>query len=456
MARNLTRCNEHQKKAARRLPLGVSSNYRYWGDRTLYVARARGARLWDLDGNEYVDYRLGYGPAILGYAHPEVDAAAREGIEIGGVTALSTERELEVAERISRMVPAAELVRFSGSGTEAVMAALRLARAYTGRDEHIQVEGAFHGLFDSVLWRTDLREVDGRVEGTLVPESEGIPRLISQLLHQVPLNDCQRLEDVFRRRGGSIGALLIEPIQGNCCGIPATREYLETARKLCDRHGVVMIVDEVKTGFRVARGGAQELLGVRADLCTFAKAMANGYPISAIAGRAEIMRRLGPGVPQGGTYAAHPVALAAAAKTLEIIEETDALERVERHARRLQQGIGAILARRGVPHSFVGHPSMGGIVLSPQAPQSCRDWVRSDYALYDAMALRLNELGILCEPDSWEPWFVSTAHDATTLATTLERFELALDATLEARERQRRVTAPAAGAPALPLPVPAV
>lgn len=445
MARELRRCNEHFRKAARRLPLGVSSNYRYWGEtRTLYVARARGARLWDLDGNEYIDYRLGYGPAILGHAHPEVDAAARAGIEIGGITALSTELELEVAERISRMVPAAELVRFSGSGTEAVMAALRLARAYTRRDAHIQVEGAFHGLFDSVLWRTDLREVDGRVEGTLVPESEGIPRLVSQLLHQVPLNDCQRLEDVFRKHGSSIGALLIEPIQGNCCGIPATREYLETARKLCDQHGVVMIVDEVKTGFRVARGGAQQLLGVRADLCTFAKAMANGYPISAIAGRAEIMGRLGPGVPQGGTYAGHPVSLAAAAKTLEIIEETDTLERIERHARRLQQGIGAILAQRGIPHAFVGHPSMGGIVLSPQAPRSCRDWVRSDYELYDAMALRLNDLGVLCEPDSWEPWFVSAAHDDSTLAPTLERFAIALDATLEARARR----APAAPAPA--------
>ena len=436
MERTLTRCNEHFERAARRLPLGVSSNYRYWGrNRTLYLSKARGPRLWDLDGNEYIDYRLGYGPTILGYAHPEVDEAARRGMEIGGVAALSTEGELEVAERIARMVPAAQMVRFSNSGTEAVMAALRLARAYTGRDEHIMVEGGFHGLFDAVLWRTERREVDGRVEGVLVPESEGVPWQVSELVHQVPLNDGEALEEVFRKHGDRIGTFLIELIQGNCCSITATPEYVETARKLCDRYGVVMIVDEVKTGFRVARGGAQELLGVRADLCTFAKAIANGYPISVIAGRADIMRRLGPEVPQGGTYAAHPVSLAAAVKTLQIIEETDALERIEAYGRRLQQGIAAIMKERGIPCSFVGHPSMGGIVFSSKTPASVRDWAESDYDFYNAMALNLIDLGILCEPDSCEPWFVSAVHDDACLTETLAKVEIAVDMTLASRER---------------------
>jgi glutamate-1-semialdehyde 2,1-aminomutase len=439
MERSLKRCNEHHERAAGRLPLGVSSNYRFWGrDQTLYMAKARGPRLWDLDGNEYVDYRLGYGPALLGYAHPEVDAAAREGIEVGGVAALSTERELDVAERIARMVPSAQLVRFSNSGTEAVMAALRLARAYTGRDSHVLVEGGFHGNFDAVLWRTDLRRVGGRVEPVLMPESEGVPLLLGQLVHQVPLNDCERLEEVFRRHGDRIGAFLLEAIQGNCCSIPAAQEYLETLRKLCDHYGVVLIVDEVKTGFRVARGGAQELLGVRADLCTFAKAVANGYPISVIAGREDIMRRFGPEVPQGGTYAAHPVSLAAAAKTLEIIEETDALERIEAYGRRLQQGIAAILERRHIPCSTVGHPSMFGIVFSRQAPQSARELEQGDGAFYNAMAARLNDLGVLCEPDSWEPWFVSAAHDDACLTETLEKFEIAVDATLEEGEIRAR------------------
>jgi glutamate-1-semialdehyde 2,1-aminomutase len=434
MERSLTRCNEHHRRAAKHLPLGVSSNYRFWGEgRTLYLSRARGPRVWDLDGNEYIDYRLGYGPTVLGYAHPEVDAAARKGMEVGGTSAISTELELEVARRIGAMVPAAQMVRFANSGTEAVMASLRLARAFTGRDSHVMVEGGFNGLFDAVLWRTSQRRVDGRMERVLVPESKGIPRLVAQLVHQVPLNDCEQLEDVFRRKGDQLAAFLIEPIQGNCCGIPATAEYLETVRKLCDRHGVVLIVDEVKTGFRVARGGAQELLGVKADLCTFAKALANGYPISAIAGREDIMRRLGPEVPQGGTYAAHPLSLAAAAKTLEIIAETDALERIAAYGRRLQSGMREILEQRDVPHAFVGHPSMAGLVFSPSAPRSLRDYEESDSELYNALAVRLNDLGILCEPDSMEPWFLSAAHDERCLQETLEKFEIALDETLEER-----------------------
>ena len=435
MARTLTRCNEHLEQARKRLPLGVSSNYRFWGEeRTLYVDRARGPRLWDLDGNEYVDYRLGYGPTLLGYANPEVDEAAREGMNVGGVAALSTRKELEVADRIARMVPGAERIRFANSGTEAVMASLRLARAFTGREAHAMLEGGFHGLFDAVLWRTDRVERDGRVERVLVPDSRGVPQRLGELVHQLPLNDCDRLEDLFRRHGNQLAAFLVELIQGNCCGIPSTREYAEKARELCDHYGVVLIVDEVKTGFRVARGGAQELLGVRADLCTFAKAMANGYPISAIAGRADIMEMLGPEVPQGGTYAAHPVCLAAAAKTLEIIEKSDALEDIQSYGERMQRGIGEILADHGIPHSFSGHPSMGGIVFRSEPPQSVRDWETSDYELYNTMAGILNDLGVLCEPDSCEPWFVSSTHDDECLSFTLEQVELAVEAALGERE----------------------
>jgi glutamate-1-semialdehyde 2,1-aminomutase len=332
------------------------------------------------------------------------------------------------------MVPSAELVRFANSGAEAVTAALRVARAHTGRDAYILVEGGFHGLFDAVLWKTEARRVDGRSQRKVVPDCEGVPELLSRLVHQVPLNDVEHLEEVFRRHGSELAAFLIEPIQGNCCGIPATGEYLEAARELCDRYGVVMIVDEVKTGFRVARGGAQELMGVRGDLSTFAKSMGNGYPISALAGREEIMRAIDTErVPQGGTYAGHPVSLAAAAKTLEILDETDALERVESYGRQLREALGAILMERGVPHVFVGHPAMGGLVFAEDAPRNAGEWARSDYALYNDLVARINELGILCEPDSWEPWFISAAHDDACLAETAEKFELALDAALAAR-----------------------
>ena len=442
MARILTKSNAHFQKAVKKLPLGVASNFRYWGDdRTIYVKQGRGARIVDLDDNRYVDYRMGYGPGILGYADPRVDAAAREGMEVGGVFALSTLRELSVAEKISRMVPAAELVRFSNSGTEAVMAGLRLARAYTGKDNYIILEGGYHGLFDAAMWYTPMENWSQSGDPEVKPYSEGVPVTTRSLAHFVQANDANQLEDVFKRHAGGIACMLIEPIMGNCLGISAEPEYLRAARSLCDKYGVVMLIDEVKTGFRVARGGVQELFGVKADLCTFAKAMGNGYPISVLAGREEIMRKIGKGVAHGGTYTAHSVSLAAAEKTLEILEETDALERIAAYGTRLRQGMHAILSARGIAHSFVGHPSMSGLYFAKDPPRNYRAWKGSDYSFYDAMAKVLHDEGVLCEPDSREPWFVSAAHDDSCLADTLRGFEIAVDTTLRKSGASQKVPA---------------
>jgi glutamate-1-semialdehyde 2,1-aminomutase len=431
MARKLTRNHEHYRRALTRLPLGVASNFRFWGeDRTIYVKEGRGARITDLDGNVYVDYRMGYGPAILGYADTRVDEAAKRGMEVGGVFALSTEREYTVAQRIAKMVPAAELVRFSNSGTEAVMAALRLARAYTKKDNYVILEGSYHGLFDAAMWYTPMEKWSQVGDPQVVPYSEGVPLATRNFAHFVQANDANQLEDVLKRHGDSIACLLIEPIMGNCLGIAAEPAYVRAARELCDRYGVVLIIDEVKTGFRVARGGVQELYGVRADLCTFAKAVANGYPISVLAGREEIMRKLGKGVAHGGTYTAHPVSLAAAEKTLEILDETDALERIAAYGTRLRSGKSAILKSRGIAHSFVGHPSMTGLYFAQNPPRTYRDWKGSDYTFYDAVAKVLHEELVLCEPDSREPWFVSAAHDDSCLKDTLRGFEVAIDQTL--------------------------
>jgi len=432
MKRNLSKSNAQYRKAVKRLPLGVSSNFRFWGeDRTIYISHGRGARLWDLDGNEYIDYRLGYGPVILGYADARVDEAARGGMEVGGVFALSTELELEVAERISRMVKSAELVRFSNSGTEAVMAALRIARAYSGKDSYVVVEGGYHGLFDAALWYTEVEDWHPRDgEPELLPYSEGVPHLIKRWIHTVPLNDANALEDVFKANRNSIGAMLIEPIMGNCCSITANSQYIQDVRELCTRYDVVLICDEVKTGFRVAQGGVQELMGFNADLCTFAKAVANGYPISVVAGREDIMRTIGDTVAHGGTFTAHSVALAAANKTLDIIENTDALGTIASYGRSMQQGISHILTPRGIPHCFVGHPSMGGMFFSEEPPSNYRDWVNTNYEFYDTLAPRLHDLGILCEPDSREPWFVCESHSDGCLEQTLSRFEQAVDETL--------------------------
>ena len=437
MSRSLERSNRHHRKALQKLPLGVSSNFRYWGaDKTIYADHARGGRLWDIDGNEYIDYRMGYGPGILGYADPRVDEAARAGMEVGGVFALSTEREYEVAKRISKMVPAAELVRFSNSGTEAVMAALRLAKAHTGKDSHIIVEGGYHGVFDAVLWYVEIEDWDPSTGApSIEADSDGVPKMLKKMAHFTPLNDANYLEDILKKHHNSIGAFLIEPMMGNCCSITATHEYVRAARDLCEKYDVIMIVDEVKTGFRVARGGVQELMGIRADLCTFAKALGNGYPISVVAGREDIMRQVGDGVVHGGTYTCHSVALAAAEKTLEILDETDALETIARYGSDMQRGMSEILTARGIPHSFVGHPAMGGLFFSDTPPGNYRDWLDSDYTFYDAMAPELHDLGVLCEPDSREPWFICEAHaEDDSLRQTLVAFERAIDLTMEKLE----------------------
>lgn len=435
--RNLAKSNAQYQRAVKRLPLGVSSTFRYWGDdRTIYVDHGKGGRTWDIDGNCYVDYRLGYGPAILGYADDRVDAAARRGMEVGGVFALSTERELIVADRIAKMVPAAELVRFSNSGTEAVMAALRLARAHTGRDSYLLVEGGYHGLFDAAMWMANMDEWDHRSnrDPDIVSYGKGIPRTLRDLAHLVPMNDCERLEATFKQYGNTLAAMLIEPIQGNCCAISADPEYVKLARELCTRYGVLLIIDEVKTGFRVGKGGIQGILGVTPDITTFAKAVANGYPIAVVAGREEVMRtfRYG-GASHGGTYTAHSVSLAAAEECLRILDETPALETLATYGERLKTGITKILDARGIVHSYTGHSSMFGLFFAERPPSNYREWKKSDYSFYDQMAYYLHDLGVICEPDSREPWFMCEAHglDTACLADTLKAVETAVDLTLE-------------------------
>jgi glutamate-1-semialdehyde 2,1-aminomutase len=441
-SRDLTKSNAQFAKAVKRLPLGVSSSFRYWGDdRTIYVKRGKGGRTWDIDDNCYVDYRLGYGPAILGYADDRVDEAARKGMEVGGVFALSTERELTVADRMAKMVPGIDLVRFSNSGTEAVMGALRLARAHTGRDSYILIEGGYHGLFDAAMWMANMDQWDPNsgLEPSVVPYSRGIPQDIKNLVHLTPMNNANRLEDVFKKHGNSIAAMLIEPMMGNCCAISATTEFVKLARTLCTQYGVLMIIDEVKTGFRVARGGIQSLHGVTPDICTFAKAMGNGYPIAAIAGREEVMRtfRFG-GAAHGGTYTAHSVSLAATERCLQILDETPALETIATYGENLKAGIKAILDRRGIIHSFSGHSSMFGLFFAEKPPIDYRAWKKSDYTFYDKMAQHLHDQNIICEPDSREPLFICEAHDISCLNDTLRAFEAAIDLTLEQVETEKR------------------
>jgi glutamate-1-semialdehyde 2,1-aminomutase len=437
MARTLKRSNLHFELALERLPLGVASDRGYWGDdRTLYAKRASGARLWDIDDNEYIDYRLGGGQVILGYADPRVAEAARAGIALGGSFTLSTELEFAVAERIASMVPAAELVRFSNSQAEAVVDAVRLARNFTGKDAIAVLDSGSHGLLGAAVWEAGRQE--GAIDTNPAPSRSAVRGSPDSLIYEVPVNDINRLDELLRSHGDQIGALLIDPIPRDRVSMAADAAYLADARALCDRFEVVLVVDEATTGFRVAKGGAQEFLGVRADLCTFGPSIASGFPIAALAGREEIMRRIGAGGVQGSSQIPHPVSLAVAEKTLEILDRTDALEQIARYGWRMREGMSQALSRRGICHAFVGPPSMSTLCCGELASSGAPDREKFDDVFYDYLATYLHEFGILCEADFGGPWFVSAAHNELCLAETLAKFERAVQATLERLPDLRR------------------
>ncbi len=422
-------------RAAKVLPHGVSSNFRYWGDdETLVAARAKGASLWDLDGNRYIDYRLAFGPIILGHAHERVDASVRAALENGISFAMTNPYEVQVAEKITKLCPGVEMLRFTSSGTEATMHALRTARAFTGRQKVLKFEGHYHGMHDYLLWSTDgsPRNLGARNDPIPVAASSGIPRAIRDLIITLPFNDRELLERTLRQSWFDVAAIILEPIMGNCAAIEPQDEFLKFIRARCDEYGIVMIMDEVKTGFRVAKGGAQELFGVTADLATYAKALGNGYPVAAFGGRREIMSLIGKGVAHAGTYSANVVGMAAADAVLNILSTTDALQVVAARGRALQKGISDVLEAADLPFTISGHPSMFGIMFTGSTPREFRDWVNSDKHTYESIMTNLIRRGVMPDPDSREPWFLSAAHSEADVAETLNAFEEAVKETKQA------------------------
>lgn len=408
------------------MPLGVADSYRYWGDdNTVFVESLKGCTLTDVDGQEFVDFRLAYGPIILGYRDQRIDQAVIEAItNIGTMSGFSTGLDAKVIELVKSLCPQIEKMRFANSGTEAVLGAVRTARGYTGRNKIVVVEGGFHGLYDEMMWKPD---VDGwNPDENSAPEIKsfgcGIPEASREHLETISLNDQQALSDVFARLGDDIAAIVIEPIMGNCGSIAASQEYMQALRDQCDQHGALLIIDEVKTGFRVAKGGAQELYGIYADLTTFAKAMGNGYPVAAFGGRAEVMDTIhfgAKGVTHGGTYTANMIALSAAYATLSVLKDTDALETVHRTGAAIQQVLSRVFNKHGIEHKFAGPDSMFGIHFNTRAhqpvPHNYRDWKQTNSELYTRFAHRLIAKGIMLEPDSREPWFICEAHQQVDL-----------------------------------------
>jgi glutamate-1-semialdehyde 2,1-aminomutase len=424
-------------RALKTMPGGTDSNFRAWGEDTIYVDRGQGGRVWDLDGNEFIDLRMGYGPVILGHGDARVDDYVNERMRRGVSFSLTSEDEVEAMELIKEMTGWIGKARMTVSGTEATMHAMRVARAYTGRSKIVKFEGQYHGVHDYALISVtpnDMAELGDEENPVALAWGRGIPEVITKTIVPARFNRMDVLRRIFERDGDDIAAVIVEPILGNAQAILPREGFHQEMRALTKEFGALLIFDEVKTGFRVAKGGAAELFGVTPDIATYAKAIGNGYPAAAFAGTDEVMSVLPDKVSHGGTYAGNRVAAAAAVATLRILRDTEALESIHQVGRSVQAGLSEVINERGLPHVFTGHPAMWGVMFTEQAPNEYRDWASSDHDLYDAVALGMHVRGAMPEPDSREPWFFCEAHaheDVVDRIVTI--FEESLDAALEAR-----------------------
>jgi glutamate-1-semialdehyde 2,1-aminomutase len=319
------------------------------------------------------------------------------------------------------MCPAVDMVRFACSGTEATMHAIRVARAFTGRDTILKFEGNYHGFHDHTLWSTYAPEeaYGNRRSPIPVKASSGIPQSMSEFVITLPFNDFEGFERVMRSYGDQLAAVITEPCQGNCGAIEPQPGFLELIRKRTEEYDVVFILDEVKTGFRIANGGAQEYYGIRPDLATYAKAMGNGYPIAAFGGRREIMSIIGHGVSQGGTYTNNKPGVAAAYATLNLLKTKPILESIQKRGRRLMDGLKDIFEDNNIPFAMSGYPAMFSFALGVQAVTCQRDWDHSDKDSYLKLVEMAIERGVMPDHDPREPWFLCYSHTDADVDETL-------------------------------------
>ena len=424
----MSRSGELFDRAKQLMPGGVSSPVRAFravGGTPFFVTRAAGCRLTDADGKSYVDYVCSWGPLILGHAHPAVLEAVRGAAERGWSYGAPCEGEVRLAEMVCRRMPSIEMVRFVSSGTEATMAAVRVARAATRRDLILKFEGCYHGHADGFLVRA------GSGVATLgLPDSPGVPRALAELTVTVPFNDVAAVEDVFRRRGAEIAAVIVEPYVGNAGFIAPEPGFHATLRALCDAAGALLIFDEVMTGFRVASGGAQARLGVRPDLTTLGKIIGGGMPVGAYGGRAELMRLVAPEGPvyQAGTLAGNPVTMAAGLATLLETERPGFYETLERRTARLVAGIGDAARRHGVALSAGHAGSMWGAYFTGGPVRNFAEAKRADVGLFARWHCAALERGVYLAPSAFEAGFVSSAHTDADIDFTIAQLDAALAA----------------------------
>ncbi len=422
----MTRSQELFERAKQVLPGGVNSPVRAFravGGTPFFVARAEGCRLTDADGKTYVDYVGSWGPLILGHAHPAVLAAIRAAAGRGWTYGAPCAAEIELAELVRQRMPAVEMIRFVNSGTEATMTAIRLARAATGRECILKFDGGYHGHGDAFLVKA------GSGVATLgLPDSPGVPAQVAQLTLTAPFNDLACVEALFQSRGQDIAAVIVEPYLGNVGFIPPVPGFHEGLRALCDRHGALLIFDEVMTGFRVAPGGAQARLGVRPDLTTLGKIIGGGMPVGAFGGRADLMRRMAPEGPvyQAGTLSGNPVAMAAGLATLQALAAPDVYETLERRTAALLSGIRDAVARRGVAVTAEHAGSMWGLYFAAPPVRDYAAAKRADTGLFGRWHRAALARGVFLAPSAFEAAFVSLAHTDADIAWTVEQLDQAL------------------------------
>jgi len=425
------------ERARQTLPGGTDSNFRAWGDATVYVDRGNGGDVWDIDGNRYVDLRMGYGPVILGHNDERVDDYVNERMRLGVSFSLTSEDEVRAMELLKELNPWVDMARMTVSGTEATMHAMRVARAYTGRNKIVKFEGQYHGVHDYALISVlpnDVSTLGDEDSPVGLAWGRGIPEAVANTIVPARYNNLDLLRRLFEQQGEDIAAIIVEPVLGNAQGIMPKPGFHQAMRALTEEFGILLIFDEVKTGFRFSKGGAAEYFGITPDLATYAKAMGNGYPAAAFAGRAEIMSLLPDKVSHGGTYAGNRVAAAAAVKTLEILRDTDALDTIRTTGERIQAGVRERLDAKGLAYQITGHPSMFGVMFTDTVATEYRDWANTDHELYDAIAVGMHARGAMPEPDSREPWFMCEAHgQGDTVDRVVSIFSDSLDAALDAR-----------------------
>jgi glutamate-1-semialdehyde 2,1-aminomutase len=414
-------------RAAGLFPGGVNSPVRAFravGGTPRFIASAKGAVLTDADGNHLLDYVLGWGPLLLGHAHPQVVEAVERQARRGLLYGASTELEVELGERVRRFYPAAERLRFVSTGTEATMSALRVARAATGRSAYVKLDGCYHGHADPFLMR------GGSGLATFgSPDSPGVPEGVARDARIATFNDLPSVEAIFAREGGEVAAVIVEPVVGNYGCLPPAPGFLLGLRSLCDRHGALLLFDEVMTGFRVAAGGAAQRYGVRPDLVALGKVIGGGMPVAAFGGRADLMAVVAPEGPvyQAGTYSAHPVAMAAGNATLRVLEEDPSIfGRVEARAGLLAAGLREILGRRGIPGAVNHAGSMFTLFFGPARVATMADVRAADRDRFAHHFRSMLDLGIYWPPSAFESAFLSDAHGDAEIDRTLEAADEAM------------------------------